>query len=173
MSHNTSCCSYLPNGFSLLRDSINCATLNLSQYHHLLRQKLILISSAQFKSLTLKLIKQLWRDWNVVWYDRKSCSKAANYFYVLVMGTQFREQFSLLQMTSCLIFLFSQNAHNLSMPKWATKDVLDKLKELYMFGFKWLFNTPQKSRLTGGIVVPLFVQKTLRFTGDRGLKLNN
>lgn len=59
--------------------------------------------------------------------------------------------------------LFCENAHNLSMPKWATKDVLDKLKELYMFGFKWLFNTPQKSRLTGGVLLGEMINNMKNF----------
>ncbi|KAG8564603.1 hypothetical protein GDO81_016526 [Engystomops pustulosus] len=52
--------------------------------------------------------------------------------------------------------LFCESKHNLSLPSWATKEVLERLVELKDFSFRFLFGIieqEQKARLQGGVLV--------------------
>lgn len=52
--------------------------------------------------------------------------------------------------------LFCESKHNLSLPSWATKDVLEQLSDLKDFSFRFLFGIieqEKKARLQGGVLV--------------------
>ncbi|XP_056382456.1 lysosomal acid phosphatase isoform X2 [Hyla sarda] len=52
--------------------------------------------------------------------------------------------------------LFCESKHNLSLPSWATKDVMERLRNLKDFSFRFLFGIikqEEKARLQGGVLV--------------------
>ncbi|XP_040265129.1 lysosomal acid phosphatase [Bufo bufo] len=52
--------------------------------------------------------------------------------------------------------LFCESKHNLSLPSWATTEVLERLSDLKDFSFRFLFGITeqeQKARLQGGVLV--------------------
>ncbi|XP_063800708.1 lysosomal acid phosphatase [Pseudophryne corroboree] len=52
--------------------------------------------------------------------------------------------------------LFCESKHNLSLPSWATPDVVERLRNLKNFGFRFLFGITEqkeKARLQGGLLV--------------------
>ncbi|XP_028408420.1 prostatic acid phosphatase-like [Dendronephthya gigantea] len=59
--------------------------------------------------------------------------------------------------------LFCQRAHNLSWPTWVTPDVFNKLTILQYFDFVWMFNSPEKAKLTGGNLLGAMVTNMKNF----------
>ncbi|KAM4720804.1 lysosomal acid phosphatase [Rhinophrynus dorsalis] len=57
--------------------------------------------------------------------------------------------------------MFCEKTHNLSLPSWASADVLERLRKLKDFSFRFLFGIHQriqKARLQGGILVNQIVK---------------
>ncbi|CAB3997430.1 lysosomal acid phosphatase [Paramuricea clavata] len=63
---------------------------------------------------------------------------------------------------------FCQRAHNLSWPDWLTPDIFEKLEVLQDFDFVWMFNTPEKARLTGGVLLGEMIQNMKKFKKNPG-----
>ncbi|XP_075693977.1 lysosomal acid phosphatase isoform X1 [Rhinoderma darwinii] len=70
---------------------------------------------------------------------------------------------------------FCESKHNLSLPSWATKDVLARLVDLKDFSFRFLFGIieqEQKARLQGGVLVAQILKNITAATQNatNGLK---
>ncbi|XP_073397724.1 lysosomal acid phosphatase [Dendrobates tinctorius] len=72
--------------------------------------------------------------------------------------------------------LFCESRHNLSLPSWATRDVLERLRDLKDFSFRFLFGIikqEQKARLQGGVLVDQILKNltAAAHSDSAGLKL--
>ncbi|XP_046845144.1 LOW QUALITY PROTEIN: prostatic acid phosphatase-like [Xenia sp. Carnegie-2017] len=61
---------------------------------------------------------------------------------------------------------FCQKAHHLSWPDWLTPDVFREFERLQYFTISWLFASPERARLTGGVLLKEIIGNMNKFRSD-------
>ncbi|XP_078540595.1 lysosomal acid phosphatase isoform X2 [Lissotriton helveticus] len=77
-------------------------------------------------------------------------------FLAMVANKTGIKEISLESVWSVYDTLFCESRHNLSLPSWATTEVMKRLEDLKNFSFRFLFGihkTVEKSRLQGGLLL--------------------